>query len=354
MLLFNASNVSVGGGIQVALSLANEMSKLAEPIFFLLPKKLQNEVNESTIHTYKYLEYNNIFDRASKLNRIVNENNITHVFSVFGPVYWIPPKNVFHLEGFALPWIIYTDSPIYSNLSIMERLNKIIFNWLRLKVISRECDAIWVETEDAKNRLEERIRKEIYVASNTVSTSFINGEGKVNLDKGEFKYVLFLSNWYHHKNFELLFNTDFENIKTIRYLVTLPDSQYDKIPTKIKHYFINLGVLSPSECKYVYEISDIVVQPSFLECFSANYVEAMYCKKPIICSDLSFAKITCDDVAFYFDPVSSDSYNKCLKSVLAMPAAELAEKTNKMEKRLDSFMTAKERADFLYKLAYSR
>ncbi|AQW57890.1 glycosyltransferase [Vibrio owensii] len=354
MLLFNASNVSVGGGIQVALSLANEMSKFSESIFFLLPKKLQGEVKESTVHTYKYLEYNNIFDRASKLTKIVKDNNITHVFSVFGPIYWIPPKNVFHLEGFALPWIIYTDSPIYSKLSVIERLKKKVFNWLRLMVISVESDAIWVETEDAKNRLADYICKNIYVASNTISSSFINGVDKVKFRKGDFRYVLFLSNWYHHKNFELLFNTDFETIGNIRYIVTLSDSQYENIPNEIKHYFINIGVLSPSECKYAYEISDIVVQPSFLECFSANYVEAMYCKKPIMCSNLSFAKITCDDVAFYFDPVSSDSYNECLKSVLAMSPTELAKKTDKMKSQLDTFMTAKERADFLYYLAYRR
>lgn len=45
--------------------------------------------------------------------------------------------------------------------------------------------------------------------------------------------------------------------------------------------------------------------PTVLECFSASYVEAMKMQKPILTSDLGFAKGICNDAALYFSPTSA-------------------------------------------------
>ncbi|HTL09366.1 MAG TPA: hypothetical protein VL307_13945, partial [Chitinophagaceae bacterium] len=41
-----------------------------------------------------------------------------------------------------------------------------------------------------------------------------------------------------------------------------------------------------------------------LECFSASYPEAMVMQKPVLTSDLSFARSICRDAAMYFDPLN--------------------------------------------------
>ena len=46
--------------------------------------------------------------------------------------------------------------------------------------------------------------------------------------------------------------------------------------------------------------------PTFLECFSASYAEAMLMKKPIITSNLGFAQNVCKDAAVYFDPCNPE------------------------------------------------
>ena len=54
--------------------------------------------------------------------------------------------------------------------------------------------------------------------------------------------------------------------------------------------------------------------PTLLESFSGTYVESMFHKKPIITSDLDFAKAVCDNSAIYFNPLDeADILEKNLK-----------------------------------------
>ena len=48
--------------------------------------------------------------------------------------------------------------------------------------------------------------------------------------------------------------------------------------------------------------SDAMLLPTMLECFSASYPEAMVMKKPVLTSDLSFARSICGNAAIYFNP----------------------------------------------------
>ena len=44
--------------------------------------------------------------------------------------------------------------------------------------------------------------------------------------------------------------------------------------------------------------------PTLLECFSANYVEAMAMRRPIVTTDLGFAHTVCGEAALYFQPMN--------------------------------------------------
>jgi len=83
--------------------------------------------------------------------------------------------------------------------------------------------------------------------------------------------------------------------------------------------------------------------PTLLECFSASYVEAMKMKKPIITSDMGFARTVCDDAAIYFDPMdANDITAKIIKLVLSVELQNKLIETGL--ERLKMFGTAKERA----------
>jgi len=109
-----------------------------------------------------------------------------------------------------------------------------------------------------------------------------------------------------------------KNIK-FKFYVTLP---YEGKEVKlfwalVKKYkvgknIINCGVLRISECIDLYNKSDIVFLPTLLETFSATYPEAMYMDKPILTTDLDFARDVCGDAAIYFEPRSATDAAKKL------------------------------------------
>jgi len=68
---------------------------------------------------------------------------------------------------------------------------------------------------------------------------------------------------------------------------------------------INIGTVEPRFCPYLYQHCDMVLAPTLLEIFSALYPEAMYMQKPILTTDLPFARTICGDAALYFDPASA-------------------------------------------------
>jgi glycosyltransferase involved in cell wall biosynthesis len=63
-------------------------------------------------------------------------------------------------------------------------------------------------------------------------------------------------------------------------------------------------VLIPS----LYKNIDILLMPSLLEIFSTSYLEAMFMGKPIVCSDMGFARNVCNNAGLYCDPNNEESY----------------------------------------------
>ncbi|PMG97749.1 glycosyltransferase [Vibrio breoganii] len=324
MKIINALSCKVGGGIQVFLSIINEIAVQDRKDFILLvDKDVHSNIRQSIPIEYEVIvpRYNKVLIRNLYLNRIVAKYDVNVVFSVFGPVYWRPSCK--HLVGFALPWMVYEDSPAFHNLTTVARLKKSLFNLFRRAVIKYESDHIWVETNDVKCRLASILkieRKDISVISNTISNEFINGTNKSSLSnvKGRVKF-LFLSSYYPHKNFEVFKKIKEKYRSNIIIYVTLTEQRYNELFSGYEDYIYNIGPVKVSECKYLYENVDAIIQPSYLECFSANYVEAIYCGKPLLVSDLPFARGICKEAAFYFEVGNSnesEGLNKLLELIV--------------------------------------
>ena len=66
----------------------------------------------------------------------------------------------------------------------------------------------------------------------------------------------------------------------------------------------------------LYAAVDIVLQPSLLETFSANYPEAMAQRKPLVTTDLDFAHDICDDASLYYSPRSANDAAECISKLI--------------------------------------
>ena len=96
-----------------------------------------------------------------------------------------------------------------------------------------------------------------------------------------------------------------------RFILTISPNEFFINNVYAKEVLL-LGNVSISECPSLYFQSDALFLPTLLECFSASYPEAMFMKKPILTSDIGFAKGICGDAAMYFNPLCPASIGEAI------------------------------------------
>lgn len=359
-LIINTSNLSVGGGVQVALSFINELKSINDKntyhIFYT--KKISDQINKTSF-SKKFVFYK-ITDSPSslknrkrildELNQLENKINPDIVFSIFGPTFWTP-KSI-HIMGFALPWLINPESSAFNELSFIKRIKKNIENIYKSYYVKKNADYYITETDDTRSRLSKlhNINKNnIFVVGNTYSSNFDNiSYHNFNLPEkkdNEFRLIT-ISHNYPHKNLKIikdvipyLIN---ENIK-FKFILTIDKDTFEKLFSNLKEYVYNVEAISSNLCPSLYKEADALFLPTLLECFTASYPEAMKMKKPIITSELSFAKSICENSALYFNPLDPKDIAKKIINL-----ANNHELQNDLiqagETRLKTFETAKSRA----------
>ena len=93
----------------------------------------------------------------------------------------------------------------------------------------------------------------------------------------------------------------------------------------------------------MYKEIDASFVPTLLECFTANYPESMLMEKPILTSDLSFARELCGNSALYFDPLNENDIT--LKIIQIIKDFDLRNNlVSNGIKQLNNFETPKTRA----------
>jgi glycosyltransferase involved in cell wall biosynthesis len=104
-----------------------------------------------------------------------------------------------------------------------------------------------------------------------------------------------------------------------------------------------------AECPSLYKECDIVYLPTLLEIFSASYPEAMIMKKPILTSDLSFARSICGEAALYFNPFdTSDIANVIEKIIFDEKLYQMY--VAKGKEKFESFPSAAQRVESYFKI----
>lgn len=323
-LLINTATTHKGGGVQVAFSFIHECRKFKDNEYhIILGEKLSGLIVEDdfpkNFKFYKigYRPATRVFSLKSHDSYFKDlEKRIEPdvVFTTSGPSYWRPYAS--HLTGFNLGHFIYKDSPYFSVIPFYKRIKWDIKGLLLKYFFKKDTDAYVVQTDDVNERLRKWLNTDqVHTVTNTYGNQYQNPKkisSKLPVKQNhEFRF-LSLSAWYPHKNLDLIpsvIDVLSENLKNkVQFVLTLPDEDYKKyIPIKYRSHILNVGSVIPDECPGLYSECDALFMPTLIECFSASYAEAMVMEKPIITTDLGFAKSICGDAALYFEPLNQVS-----------------------------------------------
>ncbi|MBD5329686.1 MAG: glycosyltransferase family 4 protein [Bacteroides sp.] len=358
-ILINISNHLVGGGLQVAESFLKECVKFPTNEYHVVYRSSLKEklgidkisAESFIFHELPDLKLHQLSDALSKLEKEINPEV---VFSVFGPTYW--HSKAPQIMGYAIPHYIYPESPYWKILAWKERLKLRLKEKIHLYFIKRDATSVICETTDASTRISNKLKspkKKYFTVSNTFGQQFLNNpktpfSGKLPEKTSADFWLLTISSFYPHKNLSVipavLDSLKNKGIQNINFILTIPQEDYERIiPERYRRNVHTLGFVNMEECPDLYEKSDAVFLPTLLECFSANYPEAMISQRPLLTSDLSFARSVCEDAALYFNPLNPEDIAKKIQMVLTNP--ELRKKlVTAGSKRVLEFPNAEERA----------
>lgn len=323
-ILVNCSNLKVSGGLQVADSICGQLLRFNQHHFIVVLSK-HLELTKERIKSFKNVETFTydipdtfrtiILGRDNFLDSLVKKNNIDTVITIFGPSRWCP--NVKHLCGFAMPALVIPESPFFSQISWFQRAKWWCWCKIRQWSFQKCAKFFWTENPFISRRLEKLLTgKTVYTVSNYYNQIFDKPELWIRNHKlPSFNGItcLSVSSPIDHKNFKIIpeiiriYKHKWPS-QSIRFVLTFSyETSEMVVPNDVKDKILFVGKVDVSEVPYLYEQSDIMFMPSLLECFSATYPEAMRMGKPIVTTDLEFARGLCGDAACYYSAVDASA-----------------------------------------------
>lgn len=365
-VLINASNLRVGGGVQVATSVIAELTLMPD-----LPLGLSVWVSDVVDANLRNLGYDlstlpdyevvNSFGFKLLWSPLVCRlRTFDAVITLFGPLYvWrLPGANI---TGFAQPWIIYPDNEIYSALSLWQRVvHRLKF---RLQAIFfRRADMLLAELDHVRDGLlRQKIGSaaSIRVVRNCLSSLYHAPSSwqPLSVHKSDCDISLgFVGRNYLHKNtrifskmIDVLYRDHGVRAKVY---VTFTDAEWAACDESFRSAVTNVGPLFVAQCPVFYRSMDAVIFPSLLECFSASPLETMAMERPLFASDRPFNRDVCAEHAIYFDPLDPTDAAAKIASYLQ----DASQKTTRLKAAREhalSFSNAKDRAEKYLELLVS-
>lgn len=323
-LLVNTATTFKGGSVQVAESFINECKKFNEHDYHvILGERIKQRIEKASFpdnfHFYDapFRPATKVFTTAAadSFHKAIEEQcQPDVVFTTSGPAYW--RSKAPHLIGFNLAHYLYPESAFFDRIPFHKKMKWKLKGLTINYFFKRDAEAYVVQTDDVNERLKSWVNngRPVHTVTNTCSSYYFNPKkfpNKLpdNINQ-EFRFLT-LSAYYGHKNIEVIKSVIAKlpdtSKKNIRFVLTLPSDIFQSLFTKEEQKYIhNVGPVPMEECASLYQECDAMFLPTLLECFSASYPEAMAMEKPIVTSDLGFARTVCADAAIYFDPIDSE------------------------------------------------
>lgn len=353
-ILINASNLSGGGGAQVADSLCRYLKDYPKHSFIAVLSKaldgtaqcIENYPNVKVVmYNYPPKDWHSFFTQRNKfLDGLVDDFSIECVLTVFGPMKWRPKCP--HVCGFALSQVVIPESPFYKRMSFAQRVKSRIQAKLWAFIFWRSAKYFYTENELITKRLQNLFwNREVHTITNNYNQVFNHPENwkRKELPSFEGIQLLGVTSAGGHKNLPIALEAakilkrkhpDFK----FRFVFTIDSKDFPDIPEELKECFYFTGRVDISECPSLYNQCDFEFQSTLLECFTATYPEAMVMKKPIITTDLKFSRGLCGDAALYYEATSAESAANRIYCLANNPTLqrELIENGVKQLKKFDS------------------
>ena len=336
-ILLNATTLPKGGGIQACVSFIHmslEFSREIEWIYVVSQKvkdeiqKFSTEIEDNKLVVFNESPAKNAVSRKCLLQ--LSENLAPDaIFTFFGPAY-VKFKRP-HLCGVADGWVTHSTRLAYQSLDSIKSKILTFMRCVYKGYWYRYADQWVVEADCAKKGLMRRIRVpegSIHVVKNTCAEHYNEKVDKPYvLDIEKNIKILTLSSYYPHKNLDII-PCIAKQLKKMGYddfqfIITIPKKTPDESriielceSLDVADCVKNVGPVSIIDGPALYAAVDIVLQPSLLETFSANYPEAMAQEKPIVTTDLDFAHDICEDAALYYPARDAKSAAECIGKLI--------------------------------------
>jgi len=353
-ILINASNLKVGGGLQVADSVCRELHKYPQHQFVavLAPelKQCGEEIAAANVEVVNYLcpvsAKVMLTGRDATLDALVESRKIDAVLTIFGPSRWQP--RVTHLCGFARAQLVLQDSPYYTRMGFAERLKTKAILRVYKHFFDKSGDNLYTENEFISERLRRLFpKKQVFTVTNNYNQVFDQRERwqtDINLPTFDGLTLLTVTANYPHKNVGIILPAIDYLAKThpdaaYRFVLTLPPDCLGELTEEQRRHIVFLGPVAIEQVPHLYEQSDVMFLPTLLECFSASYAEAMKMGRPILTTDLGFARSLCGDAALYYSPVDAEDLGEKIVRIAGNAALrqDLIEKGKEQLQKYDTF-----------------
>ena len=363
-ILINASNLKAGGGLQVADSICRELWRFSQHHFIVVlssyfgdtcaaVEKMSNATLYS--HDVKSDVATTMRGRDEYLDNLVKEERVDVVLTVFGPSVWIP--KVPHLCGFARAQMVIKESPFYTQMEKKQLLIQRLRYGIRESAFKRCSKYFYTENPYISTRLEKMWSgKKVFTVTNYYNQVFDYPEQWKEKLLPEYDGItlLTIATPYPHKNMAMAADAakllrDQHPELRIRFVFSIERNELRADLNGIEDCFKFVGKVDISECPSLYQQCDIVFQPTLLECFTAAYPEAMRMERPIITTDLEFARGLCGKAAEYYSAIDAQA---CADAIYKVASDKLLRERLVAEgkEQLKKFDNYSQRAEKLIKL----
>jgi glycosyltransferase involved in cell wall biosynthesis len=347
-IFLNGLNSKVGGGKSILknyLALLKEHNSPYNYVVLTPNRELYKDFESDWIKIIDLelkwgsnISYLFLYQRG--LAKIIKEHNCSIIFNLSDIP--IVVTNVRQIFLFDWSYAVYPNSKVWKMMdlkNLIARKTKLFFFKKNLKYVNQ----IIAQTPTMKEKLEVIYGlKNIKVVPNAVSVENLKGNDEKDFNLPDGIRLLYLTYYYPHKNLEIFIPLaeEIKNQKLNYKLIVTVDSNQsigaitflNEIKNRnLQDIIINVGSVPMKYVPSLYRQCDGLLMPTLLESFSGTYVEAMYHKKPILTSNLSFAKGVCFDAATYFDPFNQNDILESINEVFTNQKL----KENKIDKGLE-------------------
>lgn len=358
-ILVNFATLKRGGGQNVALNFLQFLVKNPPEKF-----KFTYVVSERS-DLLKFLEQtqenfilvsNNplkrMFFELFKGRSVLKRNKIDVIYSYFG--IGLYPIRIKQVSGSADSNLYFPEIDFWKEYSGFSQLKKDLIDKYRIWGLKR-AKAIVFENPEMEKRGKKlfKLKHTKYIPPSFSSPQENDEFTKIEKVDGELK-GLFLCGWQRNKNFMLIpkiaKQLKEKNINFKFIISTSPDESIEFINFKklvdannVGEMIELVGSVPKTQLPSLFSKIDFVFLLSKLESFSNNIIEAYYYQKPLIISDLDWAKSICEEAAVYVDINNiSDISNKIL--TLATDESKIIELIKKQSVKLKSFPNIAEKS----------